>query len=70
MCRCRRIEVFDAGERNLQIVEIGVLNPLGSAVYVKHTDNPAVLLIGGYFLTALDFALRQMSSASDPTCAE
>jgi hypothetical protein len=63
----RHIEVF--GEK-LQAVTIGVLNPVGNAVYGKRADSPDILLIGGYFLTALDFSLRQMSSARDSTCTE
>lgn len=66
----RRIEVFGAGEHKLQTIEIGTLNPLGNAVYAKRTDKTEVLLIGGYLLTALDFALRQMPSANESACAE
>lgn len=66
----RRIEVFGAGEQHPQIVELGVLNPIGNAVYAKRTDSPEVLLVGGYFLTVLEFVIRQMSSVNDLTCTE
>lgn len=66
----RRIEVFGADGQKLQTITIGALNPVGNAIYANSTANADVLLIGGYFLTALDFALRQMSSANDSTCAE
>ncbi len=66
----RRIEVFGTDGQKLETVTIGALNPVGNAVYVNNTANTEVLLIGGYFLTALDFALRQMSSASNSICAE
>jgi hypothetical protein len=66
----RRIEVFGASGQKLQTVTIGALNPVGNEVYTKSTVSPDILLSGGYFLTALEFALRQMSSVGDSTCIE
>jgi hypothetical protein len=70
----RRIEVLGAGEKQSQAVFVGSLNPVGDAVYARTKDASDVLLVGSYFLTALDMALQGLrpggNASVDPACAE
>jgi hypothetical protein len=66
----RQLDLFRRGEAPPVAVLVGSFNPVGNAVYVQRVDNADVLLVGGYFSTALDFALQQMPVASDLTCTE
>jgi len=54
----RRIEVQWANSAQSRSVEIGNLNPVGNAVYARIDAESEVVLVGSYFLTALDMALQ------------
>lgn len=70
----RRVEVLRSSDGQFQVVWIGGLNPVGSAVYARTKKESEVLLVGSYFLTALDMALQGMRTernrSSDPACAD
>jgi hypothetical protein len=61
----RQLAVQRRGELEFQLVLTGDLNPVGDAVYAKFADSADVLLIGGYFLTTLDFALQSFPEAKN-----
>lgn len=69
----RRVEVVRVNGERSQMVVMGNLNPVGNAIYARAQDGPEVLLVGSYFLTALDMALQGLRAeghvSSDPACA-
>jgi hypothetical protein len=54
----RRVVVKKIGRESSQAIDLGSLNPIGNAVYVRVQNDPDVLLVGSYFLTTLDMALQ------------
>jgi hypothetical protein len=54
----RRVEVLHVDGKPMLIVDVGNLNPVRDAVYARIQGGPEVLLIGSYFLTALDMAVQ------------
>jgi hypothetical protein len=66
-----------SGDDTLQpVLLLGRLNPVGNAVYARWDDSEDVLLVGSYFLTAVDVVFERLRSASyagtaiDASCEE
>jgi len=52
------VEKINGGRR--QSIDLGAANPSGSAIYARAPEEPAVLLVGGYFLASLNMALQEL----------
>lgn len=52
------VEKINGGRR--QSIDLGAANPSGSAIYARVLEEPAVLLVGGYFLASLNMALQEL----------
>jgi hypothetical protein len=60
-----QIEILLQDNRIIQSVSVGSTNPSGSAVYVQEKGQPEVMLVGSYFLTALDMPLQKVRNKND-----
>ena len=56
----RRVDVWWGAAPQVHTVVLGSRNPVGDAVYAQVAETPDILLVGGYFVTALDFALQRL----------
>ena len=71
-----QIVLAGADETQPQVLWLGRLNPIGNAVYARWRDDKEVLLIGSYFLTAVDVVFERLRSSShsgilaDASCEE
>ncbi|MEW6297524.1 MAG: DUF4340 domain-containing protein [Thermodesulfobacteriota bacterium] len=59
----RRIGVWRRGSSARKVVTIGGSNPVGNAVYARVGDTAEVVMIGSYFLAALDMAVQRVRAA-------
>jgi hypothetical protein len=71
------IVLVGADETRQHVLWLGHLNPVGNAVYARWHDGKEVLLVGSYFLTAVDVVFERLRSASlyaeittDASCEE
>lgn len=58
----RRVAVEKTNGERSQVIDLGSLNPIGTAVYVRVQNDPDVLLVGSYLLTSLDMALQGLQA--------
>ena len=71
-----QIVLTSAVEAQPQVLWLGRLNPIGNAVYARWLDDKEVLLVGSYFLTAVDVVFKRLRSSShagvvaDASCEE
>lgn len=71
-----RIVLAGAGGTPRSTLFLGHLNPIGNAVYARWQDNQEVLLVGSYFLTAVDVVFERLRASShsgilaDVSCEE
>jgi len=63
----RRVEVLLVDGKPVLVVDIGDLNPVRDAVYARIQGDSEVLLIGSYFLTALDMAVQGVRASESAT---
>lgn len=54
----------EADETQRHALLLGHLNPVGNAVYARWQDDQEVLLVGSYFLTAVDVVFERLRSSS------
>ncbi len=54
----------EADETRRHALLLGHLNPVGNAVYARWQDDQEVLLVGSYFLTAVDVVFERLRSSS------
>src|SRR5215207_1787371 len=54
----------EADETRRHALLLGHLNPVGNAVYARWQDDQEVLLVGSYFLTAVDMVFERLRSSS------
>jgi hypothetical protein len=54
----------EADETRRRVLLLGHLNPVGNAVYARWQDDQEVLLVGSYFLTAVDVVFERLRSSS------
>ena len=60
-----QIEILQRDNRVVRNVSVGTANPNGNAVYMQEKDQPEVLLVGSYVLTALDMPLQEVRNKND-----
>ena len=72
-----RIVLTGADDTRQHVLLLGRLNPIGNAVYARWHDDKEVLLVGSYFLTAVDVVFERLRSFSshpgivaDASCEE
>lgn len=59
-----QVVLAGADETRQRVLLLGRLNPVGNAVYARWHDDKEVLLVGSYFLTAIDVVFERLRSAS------
>jgi len=59
-----RIVLTGADDTPRSALFLGHLNPVGNAVYARWQDDQEVLLVGSYFLTAVDVVFERLRSSS------
>ena len=59
-----RIVLAGADGTSRSTLFLGHLNPIGNAVYTRWDDGEDVLLVGSYFLTAVDVVFERLRASS------
>jgi hypothetical protein len=61
----RHVEVWRQGSEEHENVTVGHFNPIGNAVYARLGNGDEVLMVGSYFLTALDMAVQNLRTEAE-----
>ena len=59
-----QVALTDADDSRQPVLLLGRLNPVGNAVYARWDDGEDVLLVGSYFLTAVDVVFERLRASS------